>query len=249
MAKEKEPIIRRFLNGLVTEVEAFDRVLYHIYAACFCEKDNLLSQWRGYAAKGGGYNLGISFDSETKYSHDLENLTEESHLILRKVIYKPEEQSQIIERYLSSIVEAANDAIKNFLQQRGDIPDTWEHQASIEAANVLFDLIMSFKNEVFSEENEWRLIKVMSGNHRPELLKFRESNDGLIPYLNTFVFKKTQKGSLEFPLQTIRFGPALEEIRTKSSLELFLNNKASLPNPIKIECIGIRISGAGYALR
>jgi hypothetical protein len=32
---------------------------WHIYTACFCENGDLLSQWRGYGAKGDGYSVGM----------------------------------------------------------------------------------------------------------------------------------------------------------------------------------------------
>ena len=47
--------------------------------------------------------------------------------------------------------------------------------------------MLSFKNPVFSEENEWRLIKGMQATNKPELLKFREINQNLIPYIETYI--------------------------------------------------------------
>jgi hypothetical protein len=46
-----------------------DKILYKVddlvetfFAACFCEDGDLLSQWRGYAGRRGGYALGFRSD-------------------------------------------------------------------------------------------------------------------------------------------------------------------------------------------
>ena len=116
------------------------------------------------------------------------------------------------------------------------------------AANLLFDLIFTFKNNAFQEEKEWRLIKAVSSDHKPELLKFRESAESLIPYLETYIYKNSDDGFV-FPVVSLKFGPMLDPTSTKSSLELFLNYQSTVKKDIKIKPREIRIEGAGYSLR
>ncbi len=244
---ENEDNIKNLLKDLSTFINVFDTISYQTYVACFCKSENLLSQWRSYAAQGGGYNLGLRFQSSTKFYHALDDSEKESYIILRKMIYDIDEQRELVSNYISSIVTSSSDAIKYF-REHGGVPQAWASIAAMESVNILFDLMLSFKNPVFREENEWRLIKGMEAEHRPELIKFRETNEGLVPYLETYIVEDLE-GESTFPLRTIKFGPMLDEARTKSTLELFVNKEAALTNKIKIDTSNTIISGAGYILR
>lgn len=65
---------------------------FGIYVACFCEDDDLLSQWRGYRAGRGGYALG--FDP-----HPMRSGT---GLRLRRIAYNFDEQAEWGARYSTS---------------------------------------------------------------------------------------------------------------------------------------------------
>ena len=118
----------------------------------------------------------------------------------------------------------------------------------MESANILFDLVLSFKNPVFNEENEWRLIYGRLASYKPEQLKFRETKEGLIPYIETYIVEDLE-GKSVFPLSSIKFGPMLDDARTKSALQLFVNKEAVSDNKISINVNDVRITGAGYELR
>jgi len=244
---ENEDNIKNLLKRLSTYVTAFDTILYQTYVACFCKTENLLSQWRSYAAQGGGYNLGLRFQSNTKFYHTIDDTEENSYVILRKMIYNVNEQKELVSNYISFIIKSSKEALKSF-KERDDIPEAWPFIAASECVNIFFDLILSFKNPVFQEEKEWRLIKVMEAEHKPEILRFREISEGLIPYLETFIFDDLE-GEYTFPLFEINFGPMLDNARTKSVLELFLNKEAASSNKIKIDASSTKISGTGYILR
>ena len=244
---ENEDNIKNLLKGLSVNVNAFDAITYQTYVACFCESENLLSQWRSYAAQGGGYNLGLRFQSNTKFYHTIDDTEEDSYVILRKMIYDVDEQRKLISDYISSIVTSSGNAIKYFREHSG-IPEAWASIAAMESVNILFDLMLSFKNPVFSEENEWRLIKGREARHKPEHLKFRETKEGLVPYIETYIVEDLE-GKSVFPLRTIKFGPMFDDARTKSTLQLFVNKEAVSSNKIKIDANITKISGAGYILR
>lgn len=221
--------------------------MYEAYVACFCKSDNLLSQWRAYGHRGGGYNLGFTFTSNTKFYHTPDISEKESHVILRKIIYDFNKQKEFVTEYVSSIISYAKDALKYF-KNNGGIPQAWESIAALEAANILCDLMLSFKNPVFSEENEWRLILVRQSQHKAEQLQFRENEKGLIPYFETYIIEN-KEGKPFFPVHSIKFGPMLDVSSTKSALTLFIRKEAALESNIKINANAIRISGAGYSLR
>ncbi len=172
ISKKHDPIINKLLNALVVQINSFDDVIYEAYVACFCESDNLLSQWRGYGHHGGGYNIGLEFTSDTKFYHVSDPFEDESYVILRKIIYHLDKQKELVSKYLSSILLNASHAINHY-KNHGGLPDMWENMAAIESSNILCDLLLSFKSSVFEEENEWGLILAIQPEHKMDKLKFR----------------------------------------------------------------------------
>ncbi len=246
-SKESDSIVDQFLHNLISNFSAFNIFSYNAYIASFCELDNLLSQWRIYASQGNGYSIGIRFKTDTKFFHDLNDNEEESYVILRKMIYNLEEQKELVIDFISSIISSVKDAIIWF-NKHGGLSEAWEAVAATEAVNILFDLMLSFKNPAFSEEKEWRLIKVMQSNFKPHLIKFRENKEQLIPYISTYITEENNS-KIIFPITSIRIGPMLDEKSSKSILEVFLNNQASINHKIKINPNIINIKVSGYFLR
>lgn len=251
LMKEKinkhEKIIDDFLQSLIDNMNMFSKVMYETYIACFCESNNLLSQWRGYAASGGGYNLGFEFTSDTKFYHTKDESSDDSYVILRKIQYLLKDQIEKVENYISSLLCYANDAIV-YLNKHGGVQSHWPQMAAMESSNPFFDLMFSFKNPVFKEEKEWRLIKSRFKERKPEQIKFRENAKGVIPYLETFMFEDIE-GQLFFPLRSIKLGPTHDTLSTKSALDLFIRKESVLENKITLNADGVNLSDAGYVLR
>jgi hypothetical protein len=243
---EYDELLNKFIQALIGEINRFDEIMYNTYVACFCESATLLSQWRAYGHKGGGYNLGIEFTSDTKFFSTPDQSEEEIYVILRKIIYNSKEQKALISGYISLVISYANDAIKYF-KTHNNKPEAWELMAAMEAANLLCDMMLTFKNSVFSEENEWRLILVRQPEHKADQLHFIDNDIGMIPYFETYIIDK-KDDQLFFPLRTIRFGPILEIPSTKSALRLYIQKQSVSESKIKI-ANAICISDAGFSLR
>ncbi len=236
---------KRFFNMLREEVINFYKNNYQTYIACFCEMDNLLSQWRSYANKGDGYNIGFNINDKTLYSHDVSKLDTPTYIILRRVIYKKEEQESLINAYITEINKALEKA-----EQHSKVysENGWIDQAAMQASNILYDMIFAFKNPAFSEEKEWRLVKVMKSSVRPESIRFRSNTSILEPYLEIFIYDNIcDKG--QFPIKSIKLGPMTEEDRAKSSIELFLHKSTASTSSICLNANIINISHAGFSLR
>ena len=75
MKRQEQEDIRVFQTRLLAEVEAFGKNMFHTFVACFCDSGNLLSQWREYGDRGGGYCLGFAFSSATRFESDAGKLT------------------------------------------------------------------------------------------------------------------------------------------------------------------------------
>jgi hypothetical protein len=67
---------------------------FDVYVACFCRKDDLLSQWRGYPPVGGGYAIGFNSASLAR-----------DRGVLRKVIYELDTQRRLIRELVEPVCE------------------------------------------------------------------------------------------------------------------------------------------------
>jgi hypothetical protein len=124
------------------------------FCACFCEKGDLLSQWRGYAAGQIGYSLGLDL------SLPLITTGLPPRTVLRKVIYNEGEQRSWVRRItdswlsgMSALLDSGEDPIS--VNELLPYPGIWALQ------EALIEQYLCFKNPGFSEEKEWRLIKLV----------------------------------------------------------------------------------------
>ena len=107
--------------------------------------------------------------------------------------------------------------------------------------------MLSFKNPVFKEEQEWRLITARKADHKANQLQFHEKNHGLIPYIEANIME-VKEHKIFFPLRSLKFGPMLDESSTRSAIRLFVQRESTSDCHIKIPD-GITITSAGYYLR
>ncbi|MCC5907027.1 MAG: DUF2971 domain-containing protein [Balneolaceae bacterium] len=245
---ENDEDLREFFNSMRISVGAFGKVMFHTFIACFCESENLLSQWRAYSNKGGGYNIGFEFKLNTFSSLNKKNLDNKNKPLLRKVIYDKELQICLIRNYLEKIT---NGVKKGFTGSIGIKNKRNLHAAIMgsQASNVLLDMLLTFKNPEFEEEQEWRLIHVSLSDHQPEQLKFREGANGLIPYKAMSIYD-LREDSISFPLKSIMIGPSLDKEGQNAAITLYVNYSTTIKNPISIlNPQLIRIKDAGYDLR
>jgi hypothetical protein len=239
--------IIELLDDLTNFTESYDTIMYQNYITCFCENGNLLSQWRGYADSGGGYNIGVSINSDTAFYHSTDDLSISSSITLRKVIYDQEEQFVLVDKYLDMIVDAASKSIATNAKAGIPLSKTWATEAALQSVNILLDLLISFKNSAFQEEDEWRLIKVKQASSNPQTLHFRDGTSNLIPYLKTFMSNSHIDNT--FPIKEITIGPQSEPNQAKAFIELYLHNSETSKSPIKLSAGGVVINPAGFRLR
>ena len=124
LSRTEDSNIKVMLEDLKLYITTLSKRFFDVYAACFCINGNLLSQWRGYSNGGGGYSLGFTFDSKTKFTYDLTNLSDLKLAGLRKVIYDKLIQDELIEKVLYYLIDSAKIVIKqelyeDFLRTRG----------------------------------------------------------------------------------------------------------------------------------
>jgi hypothetical protein len=166
-----------------------------VYIACFCFKDDLLSQWRGYGANG----TGVSIELDPRQFEWVTGADSPHRGLMRfwKVFYNPDTQRSIIRTSIDY----------GFSQQP---PPPIEERALRAAAAIRF-FIPTFKNQGFEEEKECRLIYTPPPGLgvRPE---HRVTRGMLIPY---YSLNKLSGGlpntQGKLPILGVRVGPSTNQ--------------------------------------
>jgi hypothetical protein len=179
-----------------------------VYICCFCQKDNLLSQWRSYGANGTGVN--VRFNPQLFFFVTGPDSPHGGMMRLWKVFYDSQQQKRI----LRSAV--------NFAFEHPPFGTTATEEVARQAADAIEFFIPTFKNQDFSEENEWRLIFTPPLNC-PVKPRFRVSRGMLIPY---YSLKELSGGSITpggaLPITGICVGPSANKVLNEESARMFL---------------------------
>lgn len=109
------------------------------YVACFSEKEDCLSQWRGYADDGKGISIGFC-------KKKLESLHEKMHhqLSFSKVIYDENQQEKYVNKVVGETFRKM--AFKGIGVAGIELNANYKNEFAV------------YKNPGFEEEREWRLI-------------------------------------------------------------------------------------------
>jgi hypothetical protein len=183
-------------------------------SAAFARRDNLLSQWRGYAADGAGVSIELNH-------REFDFLTgpDSPHGLLRlwKVFYKEDEQRHIIAK-----------AIEFAWKYQTHLPIKKRAQ---NAADAIQFFIPTFKNRDFEEENEWRLIFTPRPNAAVQL-QFRTARNMLVPYysLQKLGWNPTQP----LPITGLRIGPSTHKALNVQSAQLLLKQRNYTGVPVRV---------------
>ena len=213
--------VLKTLHYVFTEPESTIARSADIYVACFCENENLLSQWRAYGQKGG-YSIGFEIeDSWPTASIRVPDPSWESRL--EKVTYESRFQLARIDQLLAVCFELIRDHAPDDSVLKNLDADALVFEIAEFVSELLLDEIATFKNPAFSEENEWRLvvrprwIDRKANTSMVSLLKFRESRGCLVPYLDL-----RPPDERRLPIRSIRYGPSLIRERVEDPLKLLL---------------------------
>lgn len=194
------------------------------FAICVCENGNLLSQWRAYGGRGGGYAIGLDFFHLVRFLP--------IRCFLRKVIYCREEQVQIINGVIDEICTLIGEMTKGQTAQQADSDNTLP-QFCLFLNRILREYIFCFKHPEFTQEQEWRLVHVRSCN--PVLdreadfadLKFRTFDGNVIPFIdmslsNSVGASRQDSFGVSFPIQELVIGPTLNADLNRESATILL---------------------------
>jgi hypothetical protein len=170
-----------------------------VYICCFCEENNLLSQWLGYADGGGGVSIEFDATGFTAISgaDSLYGL-----MRLWRVFYDSGQQNEIIRKcidYPYWPVSNEDERIPYIVQ-------------------ALQFFMPTFKNGDFRAEKERRLIFTPnpSASLKPQ---FRTRRSLLVPYLN---LSELSQQSFRLPIKTVVVGPSRYGSSNVESIKMLL---------------------------
>lgn len=183
------------------------------FVSCFCEADNLLSQWRCYG-KGGGFAVGLDL-------HYYWQSVQVGWNPLVRVVYMEDQQRARIGSFLQDVAITWRAASES---SRPNDPGSVIPAFYVRAMHLL----MSLKHPSFSEEREVRFLQfedVLRSNDAntlwaapPKRVKWRPGQVGPTPYVDADFRDET--GPLEtLPIREIVVGPTAESEVVRLSVE------------------------------
>lgn len=216
------PVFIELVNSALTKWND-DSWMYFVIS--LSEDGDLLSQWRAYANDGMGCSIALDakcIRGRAGFGEfvglDADKLPKETsnfyHLL--KVVYENEAKLEIAHQFLQQAKLQFDEF--DLGNPKSDTKDL-ETFVLISALR-LKEFIISFKNEEFSEEREWR---VVSSLHRNDpAIASRHTGYGIAPYTKTNLSPRDEINASRLPVKEIILGPRNRTKLNQKGLALFL---------------------------
>ena len=130
------------------------------FVACFCEYEDLLSQWRGYGTGQAGVSLGLNLSRLAQIGHLPPNT------YLRKVVYDADLQRESVRTATESWLQTAETLLDSGTNAKAIFP----YPAIWALQQALAEHHLCLKHPGYAEEQEWRLIKLVDVREELRLL-------------------------------------------------------------------------------
>src|SRR5271157_272364 len=203
--RSRLPTKRKLIDAVFDAILQTDDLLVgavDIFIACFCEKGDLLSQWRGYGGRGGGYAIGLG-DIKLELPHAGFNYG------IYQVNYDESQQKTLIKFLIDEFCTAVEQLGKGIKPASVEPPIIYSELPARDPKKPPAPLIIKskapeplgelckrlsfaflevaccFKNPLFHIEEEWRLVhkRYSESKAAPDSVEFRTSGATLIPYV------------------------------------------------------------------
>jgi len=175
---------------------------------CLSGREDLLSQWRGYADDASGVSIGFSKNYLRQLSTTCFN-TKKADFHLEKVVYEKEAQKKLINLAYTGIKKALN-----------KIPHIGTSKATefiLYPNKALFwNKLFLLKTKAFHEEREWRFVSLFFKNWKAPC-SFRPLDDKIIPYRELEL-----KRLVKYPDRIVKVYLGPKNKTPKYVIELFL---------------------------
>jgi len=168
-----------------------------IFTFSLSEKDDLLSQWRGYGRGNKSICIGFLKDNLIKVSETNKLI----YIDLQKIIYNKDDQKKLLFDFFKekdNQYKNTNAMLLNLLANQSNYSD-------------IINILIKFKHHRWDEEQEWRLITSFEND---STVRFLGGSKWLKPYVDL----KYEK----IPISNIKIPHSGYENKNKSSIELLL---------------------------
>ena len=217
LAKAGSEVVTEFLGRTLRTANAFDG-MFECYIACFCERDDLLNQWRVYAGTGGGYALGLrSKEIGLRWGQ----LHPTQNFILRKVVYDEDLQRKLIREVLEVAEQSLASATKGATTSDAN---NFIAQCCQFVRSEVADYLFCFKHPAFFIEQEWRLCHIVASHEEGHVL-FRDGPFGLTPYVCLDPSPMAGVYTNQLPLVKISHGPVQDPLNVRFALNKLIRAK------------------------
>jgi hypothetical protein len=158
---------------------------------------------------------------------------------LREVIYKEEEQRELLNKVIDSFVKIVIDNKSEF--PTGNINNFAKIIFTNKLYGVFHEYLFCFKHPTFKEEKEWRFIYTPDVSHfyygeNPQgdfntlEIEYRESGGYMVPYLKVNIAETIENDTSTetkpiLPFEEIISGPGLDKQLARASLNAFIERK------------------------
>jgi hypothetical protein len=134
------------------------------HAVCFCETQDVLTQWQMFSATGG-FALGFDFQKllERQAAGDF---------IIAKMVYDNERQRDLVRKVVTNGLAVFTEFERPLRQSQDSL-----NGLILELGVTLYNLISRFKHPCFKTEAEWRMVIAGEGE-----TKFRSRGRAVVPY-------------------------------------------------------------------
>lgn len=202
-----------------------------IYIACFSEKGDMLSQWKGYGNYGSGFSIEFTasefFKKKRKFPY--------ANISFKKVVYETEQQREILKNEIDYVLKYVHDKLD---MNDDDFVNDLVNCAAFSIAYFIKLCAYRFKHPSFSEESEWRAILVNASwdidAEAAVAVKFRTAGEEIIPYVDLDIAPSAQKENWSLPISKIIVGSKQKLVRATKSIELIYRN-LNLEKPEVVE--------------
>ena len=225
------------------------RSRWNYFVTCFCEQNDLLSQWRAYG-QNGGFSLAFSADKlessvQRLNDHDggVIDTKEKRSCYFGKMVYKESTQRDLVESVLKSCIQVYSTWIaKHSINRDQLINELYDEKDSDFRelfngfaqywAKTLLRFVTLFKHPAFTQEEEWRIVHTRSTADYKDL-SFRDEKEWLIPYTQV-------KIDLNTCLASITCGPPSSSLSVLS-LRTLMNFLGLQEKPINRTTAPLRV--------
>jgi hypothetical protein len=228
--RKKSKRLERLKNDICRILTDYDKAA-KVYVTCFCTRGDLLSQWRGYGAVGGGYSVGLVAAHLGLADFGPSDWTKPIPL-MRRVVYKREVQERLVRDWVQLMCDSKNHRGQSFNNIWSDF--NW----------FLSQCLNCFKDPAYEEEDEWRVIQYgrIDG---VEVISpsFRENGGRIVPYCELDFTKTKGRYRGKLPIEEVRSGPTLEPRTTLRALEQLCRSYGYGSPPLGITQSAIPFTG------